>query len=266
MAKAAIITGGNRGIGRASALELAERGFDIGITYRNHRDEATRTVADIELLGQAAYAEPLDFITPTRGPEAIDALAAKLGGLDVLVNNAGINWRGSFLDLSLDDLLTVTNVNLFGPVLCARAAAHRMLVDGTRGRIVNVTSVLGRAPLGGALAYCATNAAMDAATEVMALELAQQGIAVNAVAVGHTATAMNGFAKDVDVLTVERPAIPMGRPADPREIAKAIAFLCEADSSYITGSNLLVDGGLLLVQGPTLLAAATADPGGANSR
>jgi NAD(P)-dependent dehydrogenase (short-subunit alcohol dehydrogenase family) len=260
MAKVALVTGGNRGIGRAAALELARRGFDIGITYRIHRGEAARTVADIERLGRTAYAESLDLVNPAHGLEAIETLTAKLGGLDVLVNNAGVNWRGSFLDLSLDDFLTVINVNLLGPVLCAQAAAHRMLVDGTHGRIINVTSVLGQAPLGRALAYCAAKAGMDAATRVMALELAREGIAVNAVAVGHTATAMNGFAEDVDVLTVNRPTIPIGRPGDPREIAKAIAFLCDADSSYMTGSNLLVDGGLLLVQGPTLLAAATVDP------
>ena len=187
----AIVTGGGSGIGRATALALARAGCDVGVTFRSNQAGGERTVADIGGLGRAAAAVRLDLGDPASAAAAIDELAGRLGGLDVLVNNAGINRRALTQDESVDGFRHTLDVDLLGPWACAQAAARHMLAAGRGGRIVNVTSILAFAPLSGGAAYCAAKAGLEAATKVMALELAPTGVTVNAVAPGHTATPMN---------------------------------------------------------------------------
>jgi NAD(P)-dependent dehydrogenase (short-subunit alcohol dehydrogenase family) len=140
----------------------------------------------------------------------------------------------------------VLATDLDGPFLCAQRAARRMAAAGRGGRIINVTSVHEHVPLRGSSAYCAAKGGLGLLTKVMALELAEHGITVNAVAPGEIATPMTG-AHDEDPATIERPKIPLGRPGAAREIAGAIAFLASADASYVTGESFVVDGGLLLM-------------------
>jgi NAD(P)-dependent dehydrogenase (short-subunit alcohol dehydrogenase family) len=148
-------------------------------------------------------------------------------------------------------------VNLTSAFACARAAA-RIMVDGGRGGcIVNVSSVLAAAPLARAAAYCASKAGLEMLTRVLALEWARHGIRVCAVAPGHTVTPMNFRAPLPRADECARPEIPVGRPADASEIAAAIGYLVSPAARYVTGSSLTVDGGLLLVSGPTLLEPAT---------
>ena len=256
---AAIVTGAGSGIGRAVALQLADAGYDVGVTYRGNATGAAETVEQVERRGRRGHAVQLDLADPRDAAAAIDALAERLGRVDALVNNAGVNPRTTTLDATVEDWEWTLAVNLVGPWACTRAAAPHM-IRGDGGRIVNITSVLAFAPLEGGGAYCAAKAGLELLTKVMALELAPHGIAVNAVAPGHTATPMNFGDDQLTGERIDRPVIPLARAAAAEEVAKAVAFLASPDASYATGASLLVDGGLLLASGPQSLQDATGLP------
>jgi NAD(P)-dependent dehydrogenase (short-subunit alcohol dehydrogenase family) len=175
----------------------------------------------------------------------VDELIDELRGIDAFVNNSGVGRNEDFLDLAWDDWIHVLNVNLSGAFLCAQLAARRMVDQGRGGRIVNVTSVHEHVPLTGGSAYVAAKHGLGGLTKQMALELAERGITVNAVAPGEIATPMTDN-EDVDPRTVERDGIPMGRPGDAREVASLIAWLCSDSAQYVTGSSFVIDGGMLL--------------------
>lgn len=246
MGRIAIVTGSDSGIGRATAVAFAQAGCDVGITYRSDADGAAGTAAEVEAAGRRAEVRHLDLEDATAGARLVDELADALGGLDVLVNNAGTGNMTPILDLELDDWRTVMSVDLDGAFLCGQAAARRMVAAGRGGRIVNVTSVHEHVPLEGAAAYCAAKGGLGQLTKVMALELASHGITVNAVAPGEIATPMTGN-EDVDPATVVRPFIPAGRPGSAAEVAAVIAFLASPEASYVTGASIIADGGLLLM-------------------
>ena len=246
MARVGIVTGADSGIGRATAVALAEAGLDVGITYRSDEEGAGETKAEVEALGRRCEVRHLDLEDPTTGPVVVDDLAEALGGVDVLVNNAATGAMSPVLELSLDDWRRVLAVDLDGPFLCAQAAARRMVAAGQGGRIVNVTSVHEHVPLEGAAAYCSAKGGLGQLTKVLALELAAHGITVNAVAPGEIATPMTGN-DDVDPRTVDRPFVPVGRPGSAREMAAVITFLASPEASYVTGASVVADGGLLLM-------------------
>jgi NAD(P)-dependent dehydrogenase (short-subunit alcohol dehydrogenase family) len=249
----AVVTGGSSGIGAAAAVRLARDGFDVGLTYKSAGDGARRVAAEVERAGgRAELARLVLDGEPAAVGRALAKLLDRFERVDVLVNNAAVNRRSAALEETPAAWARTLRVNLTGPWLCGRAVAERMIAGRRGGRIVNVTSVLATAPLAGGGAYCASKAGLAMLTRVMALEWAAHGIAVNAVAPGHVATPMT-FDQPVDARRVARPAIPAGRPATPEEIAGAIAYLASPDAAYATGSSLLVDGGLLLVSGPTVL-------------
>jgi NAD(P)-dependent dehydrogenase (short-subunit alcohol dehydrogenase family) len=241
----AIVTASDSGIGRAAAVALAAHGFDVGITWNSDEEGAERTAEEVRSHGRGAEVRRLDLTELATAAGVVDDLAEALGGLDVFVNNAGGGPDAPFLEYSLEDWQQVLDVNLTGAFVCGQAAARRMVATGTRGRIVNVTSVHEHVPLPDSAAYCAAKGGLGLLTKVMALELAEHGITVNAVAPGEIATPMTG-AEDTDPATLERPGIPAGRPGDAREIAAAIAFLASPEASYVTGASLVVDGGMLL--------------------
>jgi NAD(P)-dependent dehydrogenase (short-subunit alcohol dehydrogenase family) len=259
-ARVAIVTGGSSGIGAATAILLAERGMDVGVTYRTNESGARDTATVIEATGRRAAVAHLDLGAPGDAEGAIGALAAELGRVDALVNNAATNPRATTLEETVESWDHTLAVNLVGPWACARAAAARMISAGRGGRIVNISSVLAFAPLEAGGAYCAAKAGLEALTKVMALEWASHGITVNTVAPGHTATPMNYAQSELDGTVIERPVIPVGRAAEPDEVAGAIAYLVSAEASYATGASLLVDGGLLLHSGPQALQQATGLP------
>ena len=242
----AIITGADSGIGKATAVLLAERGWDVGFTFHNDPDGARGTVEEIEAHGRRAESRPLDLSDPAAGPRVVEELADALGGVDAFVNNAAIGSSSPFLDLEFDEWRRVLGVDLDGAFLCCQAAARRMVAAGAGGRIVAVTSVHEHVPLRNAGAYCVSKGGLGALVKTMALELAEHGIRVNSVAPGEVATPMSG-AHDVDPKTIERRAVPLKHPAHAREIAAAVAFLVSDDTSYATGQSFVIDGGLLLM-------------------
>lgn len=242
--RVAVVTGSDSGIGRATAVRLARDGMDVGITWHTDRDGAEETAAAVREAGARAEVRHLDL---TRLPEAagvVDELADALGRLDVLVNNAGTGTSTPFLDIGHATVRQVLEVDLVGPFLCSQRAARRMIGQGGGGAIVNVTSVHEHQPRVGAAPYCAAKGGLGLLTQVMALELAEHGIRVNAVAPGEIATPMTGQ-QDADVHAAERPGVPLRRPGDAREVASVIAFLAGADAGYVTGASWAVDGGML---------------------
>ncbi len=246
MSRVAIVTASDSGIGKASAVALARRGFDLGITWHEDEAGAEGTAAEVRAIGRRAEVRRLDL---TRLPEATDViedLIETLGGVDVLVNNAGQGHSSPFLEHPLEEWRRVLDINLTGAFLCAQVAARRMVAGGNGGRIVNVTSVHEHIPLRNSVAYSASKGGMGLLTKVMALELAEHGINVNSVAPGEIATPMTGN-EDVDPHTVERPGIPLGRPGAAAEIGEFVAFLASPEAAYATGASFVIDGGMLLM-------------------
>ena len=243
---AAIVTGADSGIGRATAVALARRGHDVGITFSRDEEGAQETAAEVRAEGRRAEVRHLDLTKTAAVQPTIEALADALGGLDVLVNNAGTGASTPFLELELTEWRDVLEVDLTGAFLAAQAAARRMVEPGTRGRIVNVTSVHEHVPLEGSTPYVVAKHGLGGLTKNMALELAPHGVTVNSVAPGEIATPMTGQ-EDADPHGAERPGVPAGRPGDAREVAELIAYLTSPAASYTTGASFVIDGGMLLM-------------------
>jgi NAD(P)-dependent dehydrogenase (short-subunit alcohol dehydrogenase family) len=242
--RTAIVTGSDSGIGRATAVALARMGCDVGITWYTDQQGAEATAGEVRSLGQGAEVRRLDLTKLPGAAAVVDDLAGALGGVDVLVNNAGTGASTPLLDLDYGTWREVLATDLDGAFLCLQRAARLMVAAGRGGRIVNVTSVHEHQPRVGASAYCAAKGGLGLLTRTAALELAEHRITVNAVAPGEVATPMTGQ-EDVDVREQHRSGIPLGRPADAREIAAVIAFLCSQAASYVTGASWVVDGGML---------------------
>lgn len=206
----AIVTGADSGIGQATARLLASEGFDIGMTSHRDIEGAEETKREIIERGQRCFVEPFDAASPDAGV-VVDRLADQLGGVGVLVNDAGTGHSKKVLDLGFDTWRQVIATDLDGPFLCSQHAARRMIHQGTGGRIINVTSVHEHVPRMGSAAYCTAKAGLGMLTKAMALELAEHGVTVNAVAPGEIATPMTGS-------TSRRPTSSSGpatRSADP---------------------------------------------------
>ncbi|HEX2236182.1 MAG TPA: SDR family oxidoreductase [Actinomycetota bacterium] len=246
MARAAIVTGADSGIGEATAIALARAGCDVGITWHGDEAGAREAAEKVRSHGRRAETRRMNLAELPGAAAAVDELADALGGVDVFVNNAGTSRMAPFLELTFEDWMHTLDVDLNGAFLCAQRAARRMAEAGGGGRIVNVTSVHEHVPLGDSAAYCAAKGGLGMLTKVMALELARHGITVNSVAPGEIATPMTGD-EDVDPRALDRPDIPAGRPGDANEIAAAIAFLASEEAAYATGASFVVDGGLLLM-------------------
>ena len=239
----AIVTGGNSGIGRAAAVALAESGFDLGITWHRAEERAEGAVQEIEHLGRRCEVRHLDLHAVHEGAQAIDELAEKLGGVHVLVNNAGYGTSKPFLELTLGEWQAVLEVNLTGAFLAGQAAARRMVEQGPGGVILNVTSVHEHIPLSGSAPYSASKHGLGGLTKVMALELGEHGIRVNAVAPGQIATRMTGQEDEPPA----RLDVPLGRAGYPHEVAGLIAWLASDQATYVTGASYVIDGGLTLI-------------------
>lgn len=247
MSPVAIVTASDSGIGQETAKALAEAGYDLGITYHEDEAGARETLEAVEGAGRRGEVRHLDLTDLPGAAGVIDDLANALGGMDVLVNNAGTgDSTGDFLELPYDEWRKVLMTNLDGAFLCSQRAARRMADAGSGGCIVNITSVHEHVPRAGASAYCSSKGGLGLLTKVMAMELATHGIRVNAVAPGEISTPMTG-AEDTDPTTIEKPNLPLGRPGHAREIADFVVFLASDKASYATGQSFIVDGGLMLM-------------------
>jgi NAD(P)-dependent dehydrogenase (short-subunit alcohol dehydrogenase family) len=239
----AIITGGNSGIGRATAVALARKGFDLGFTWHSEEERCAEAREEIASLGRRSAARQLDLHSVRDAPAAIKQLSDELGGIDVLVNNAGYGTSKPVLELTYDDWQGVLDVNLTGAFLAAQAAAKRMVEQGRGGVIVNVTSVHEHVPLSGSGPYTVSKHGLGGLTKVMALELGEHDIRVNSVAPGQIATRMTGQEDEVP----DPVNAPLGRAGDAREVASLIAWLASGEATYVTGASYVIDGGLTLI-------------------
>ena len=245
--EAAIVTGASSGIGRATAVHLATLGYDIGITYAANKDGAEETARRIAASGRRVFVQRMEQTEPESIAAALHRLIADLGTIHVFVNNAGTLAFADFLELRLDDWRRVMDCNLTGAFVAGQVIANHMVAAGTKGRIVNLSSVHEAIPLMAGAAYCSSKAGVGMLTKCMALDLAPRGIRVNAVGPGETATPMSGAREGEDVHARKRPDVPAGRPGTSEEMAEAIAYLVSPNANYTTGTTLFVDGGLMLM-------------------
>ncbi|MFC7379303.1 3-oxoacyl-ACP reductase family protein [Brevundimonas sp. GCM10030266] len=238
--KRALVTGGSRGIGAAIAKQLAADGADVAITYEKSAEKAEAVAAEIRALGRKAVVVQADAGS-TEGPQkAVDGAVAGLGGLDILVNNAGIAGESMFADQSIDQIDALLNVNVRGVFLTSKAALPHL---GDGGRIISISSVLAhRVPFPGVTVYSATKSALEAFTLGLSRELGPKGITVNLVKPGATDTDMNPA--DGPNAAGLLAGIPLGRFGQPQDIASAVAFLAGPGAGFITGTSILVDGGI----------------------
>jgi NAD(P)-dependent dehydrogenase (short-subunit alcohol dehydrogenase family) len=241
--KAVIVTGGGAGIGRAAALEFAERGAQVIVTGR--RAEPLRALAAAH--GNISFCVA-DAANPSDAVRTIEETVDRYGRLDVLVNNAGAGAILSLAEASADRIDQIFRVNVFGPSLLARAALPHL--QETRGSIVNVSSTFGHKAAPALSHYAASKAAVEHMTRCWALELAPAGIRVNAIAAGPTETDFlverMGLSPEQaeSVKTEERSRIPLGRRGSPDEVARWIVSIASPAAAWITGQILTVDGGL----------------------
>ena len=243
----AIITGANSGIGRATAVMLAARGFDIGITWHADADGARDTVAECEAHGVRTAARSMDLEADVGQAAVVDELADALGGVDVFVNNAGGGHPAPVLDLGLGDWQRTIDLDLTGAFLCLQRAGRRMADQGRGGRLIAITSIHEHLPLRDNAAYGAAKGGLGMLMKSLALELGPLGITANAVAPGEIATKMTGQEDEDPRAGGEQRDLPVPRPGHAREIAAAVAFLASPEGAYTTGHSLLVDGGMALM-------------------
>lgn len=242
--RVAVVTGGSRGIGRAIALRLAESGADVALIYAGNQAAADETAQQVRELGVRAMAVQCDVSDAQQAAAAIKQVRDELGPIDILVNNAGITRDGISLRMKPDDFRRVIDVNLTGAFLMAQAAMSDF-VRRRSGRIINISSASGLMGNAGQANYSAAKAGMIGLTKTLARELAGRGVTVNAVAPGFVRTEMTAAMNEA-ALSEGLKSVPMGRMAEPEEIAEAVAFLASDRAAYITGTVLSVNGGLYM--------------------
>lgn len=241
--KVALITGASRGIGRAIAMELAQRGASVAVNYRASMSAAEEVRYDIRQTGQDCELFQGDVSHCEHARRLVQDVHSRFHRIDILVNNAGITRDRSVRKMSDQDWAEVIETNLNGVFYCTSAVVPHM-VEQKYGRIVNVASVVGQAGNFGQVNYAASKGGIIAMTKALALELAKYNITVNVIAPGFTDTDMVA-ATPADILEQILAKIPLKRLAHPEEIAKAAAFLI-CDGNYITGQQINVNGGIYM--------------------
>jgi len=238
-----VITGATRGIGFALAEAFVKAGADVAVCG-THEDAVQQTVAKLTALGGKVFGQRTDISNPQDCQSFIENTVKELGGLDVLVNNAGITKDGLVVRMSESDWDQVINVNLNGTFYMSKAAL-KVMFKKRSGSIVNISSVIGQMGNAGQANYAASKAGIIGLTKSLAKEFGSRGIRVNAVAPGFVRTAMtDALSEEMKAKAFE--AIALKRFAEPQDIAKAVMFLASQDAAYITGHVLAVNGGLYI--------------------
>ncbi len=244
--KVAVVTGGSRGIGRAICVALAKEGARVVVNYAGNEAAAQETVRLIKAIEGTADPVVMGFDVSDAAAvdKAFDDVKAQLGGLHILVNNAGISKDGLLLRFKDDDWNKTLNTNLFGAFACARSAA-KLMTKQRWGRIINISSVVGESGNAGQVAYAAAKAGMIGMTKTLAQELASRSITVNAVTPGFIATDMTAALTDEQKKAILE-QIPLKDMGTADDVANAVAFLATDKARYITGHVLSVNGGMYM--------------------
>jgi len=244
--KVAIVTGGNSGIGQAIVLELARQGANIVIDYVAHPEATEELERKVAALGDQCTGVDADVSQIPDLQKLVDTAVAKLGRLDIMVNNAGIETRTSILNTTEDQYDSVLKINLKSAFFGTQLAAKQMIKQGDGGRIINITSVHEDWPMPGNTPYCLSKGGMRMLTRTAGVELAPHNVLVVGVGPGAVATPINTSTMDDPTLLKKLDAaIPLGRMAQPGEIASVVSFLAGAGASYLTAMTIIADGGLM---------------------
>src|ERR1700729_3739323 len=244
--KVAIVTGGNTGIGAAVVLALAEKGAKVVIDYVSNPKAEEELERKIASLGETAIGVEADVSKVEDIQRMIDTAVSNFGRLDVMVNNAGIETRTSVLDTTEAQFEKVMAVNLKSAFFGTQLAAKQMIAQGGGGRIINMTSVHEDWPMPGNTPYCLSKGGMRMLTRTAGVELAPHGILVTGVAPGAVDTPINASTvSNPELLAKLNASIPIGRLAEPEEMASVVAFLAGPGASYVTATTIFADGGIM---------------------
>ncbi len=239
--KSAIVTGGSLGIGTAIALKLAECGANVAINYRKHKEEAEEVIRQVKAMGRKGLVIQADISNFKDAAKMVETVINEFGGIDLLVNNAGINWDGVIWKMTEEQWDNVLNINLKGYFNYVRAVSP-IFREQKSGKIVNITSINGLRGKFGQSNYTASKAGIIGLTKTVAIELGKYGINVNAVAPGLIETDLVRNAEE-SVREMAIAEIVLKRIGQPEEVANVVAFLCSDLSRHITGEVIKVDGG-----------------------
>ncbi|WP_204486584.1 3-oxoacyl-[acyl-carrier-protein] reductase [Caldicoprobacter guelmensis] len=242
--KTALVTGASRGIGRAIALYLAELGAQVAVNYSSSEQRALEVVEAIQEKGGRAIAVKADVSNPQEVEAMFERVLEEFGDLDILVNNAGITRDGLLIRMKQEDWDAVLDTNLKGVYNCSKAAA-KIMIKKRRGKIINISSVVGVAGNAGQANYAAAKAGVIGFSKAIARELAPRNIQVNVVAPGFIETDMTAALPE-SVKQEMLKQIPLGRYGDPMDVAYVVGFLASDKSQYITGQVIHVDGGMIM--------------------
>lgn len=244
--KVAFVTGSGQGIGQAIAIRLAEEGADIVVDDRNIGESAQQTAAAIQRLGRRAVTVQGDLGIPNDDRRVIEEAVALLGKIDILVNNAAVERRADFWDVTEADYDFVMEINLRGTFFMTQDFVNHLRTTHRPGRIINISSVHEELPFPHFSTYCASKGALKMLCRNLAIELAPLGITINNVAPGAIETPINkNLLNNPELLRTLIGKIPLGRLGTPADVAGLASFLASDDAAYITGSTFFVDGGLL---------------------
>ena len=243
--KVAVVTGGNSGIGAAIVIALAQQGANVVIDYIAHPEATDELEKQVLALGDQAIGVKADVSKVEDLQMLVDTAVEKLGRLDIMINNAGVETRTSILDTTEEQYEKVLEINLKSAFFGTQIAAKQMMKQGG-GRIINITSVHEDWPMPGNIAYCLSKGGIRMLTRTAGVELAKHNISVVGLAPGAVATPINlSTMKEPKLMNKLNAAIPLGRMAKPEEISSVVAFLASDQASYMTATTVFVDGGMM---------------------